>query len=242
MFLYSEHSNASTKEALTFLDRAIELDPRYGQAHGLRAVCLAWRTIQGLEERDAALRSAEEGANRAIECDPHEPWAYVAQGFVGVSLRHDAQTTEAFARAVEVSPNFAYAHGLLGAAHAFGGRPDQAIMCVDQGVRLSPRDIFGEEYQLYYSFAHFQAGRYTEAALAAARAIQLRPGHPVLYIMASASLGLAGELDRAAEMIGKLKGLVPNISAEDVEANFVYCQLEDNGRLAAGLRAAGLEG
>jgi adenylate cyclase len=242
MSLYSEHSNASTKEALTFLDRAIELDPRYGQAHGLRAVCLAWRNIQGWEERDAALRLAEEGANRAIECDAHEPWAYVAQGFVGASLRHDARTTEAFARAVEVSPNFAYAHGLLGAAHAFGGRPDQGIVCVDQGVRLSPRDIFGEEYQLYYSFAHFQAGRYTEAALAAARAIQLRPGHPVLYIMASASLGLAGELDRAAKMIRQLKGLVPNISANEVEQNFIYCQQEDNSRLAAGLRAAGLEG
>ena len=38
-------------------------------------------------------------------------------------------------------------------------------------MRLSPRDIFGEEYQLYYAFAHFQAGRYAEAAAAADRKI-----------------------------------------------------------------------
>jgi hypothetical protein len=26
-------------------------------------------------------------------------------------------------------------------------------------VRLSPRDIFSDEYHLYYAFAYFQAGR-----------------------------------------------------------------------------------
>ena len=51
MFLYSQHSDASTRDALTMLDRAIELDPSYAQAHGLRAVCLVWRAVQGWENR-----------------------------------------------------------------------------------------------------------------------------------------------------------------------------------------------
>lgn len=240
MFLYSQHSDAGTKEALSMLDRAIELDPRYAQAHALRAVCLAWRAFQGWEDREAAFTEAGEGADRAVACDPGEPWAYLAHGFIAIAKWRDVEAVGAFRRAIDANPNFAYAHGLLGAAHAFGGRPDQAIECIDRGVRLSPRDIFGDEYQLYYAFAHFQADRYAEAAAAAHLAIQQRPGHPVPYIMAAASYGLAGEIDKAARAIAQLTNLVPGVSAADLEENFLYCRQEDRSRLARGLRAGGL--
>ena len=240
MFLYSQHSDASTKEALNMLDRAVAVDGSYAQAHGLRAVCLAWRAFQGWENRDTAFAEAAAGADRAVACDPQEPWAYLAHGFIALARWRDSEAVGAFSRAIDASPNFAYAHGLLGAAHALGGRADQAIECIDRGVRLSPRDIVGEEYELYYAFAHFQAGRYAEAASAAHRAIQQRPGHPVLYIMAAASYGLAGETDKAKRAITQLTDLVPNISAADIEETFIYCQREDRSRLAMGLRAGGL--
>jgi len=240
LFLYSQHSDASTKDALKMLERAIALDPCYAQAHGLRAVCLAWRTFQGWENRDTAFAKAAEGADRAVACDPGEPWAYLARGFIAIPSRLYSESVAAFSRAIDESPNFAYAHGLLGCAHAFGGRPDLAIACIDRGVRLSPRDIFGEEYDLYYAFAHFQAGRYNKAAAAAQRAIQQRPGHPTLHMMAAASYGLAGEIDKAKIAITQLTNLVPNYSASGVEENFLYCQREDRSRLAMGLRAGGL--
>jgi adenylate cyclase len=242
MFLYSEHSDASTQEALSMLDRAIVRDPRYAQAHGLRAVCLAWRVFQGWEDRGRAFAEAAVGADRAVACDPGEPWAYLAHGFIAIAKWRDVEAVGAFRQAIDANPNFAYAHGLLGAAHAFGGRPDQAIECIDRGVRLSPRDIFGDEYQLYYAFAHFQAGRYAEAASAAQLAIQQRPRHPVLYIMAAASHGLAAETEKAQRAITQLTDLVPGISAAGVEETFLYCRREDRSRLAMGLRAGGLPG
>ncbi len=240
MFLYSQHSDAGTKEALGMLDRAIELDRTYAQAHGLRAVCLAWRTAQGWEDREAAWAKATECASRAIMCDPHEPWGHLAHGFVASVQRRNADAVSAFSRAIEASPNFAYAHGLLGSAHALGGRPDEGVACIDRGLRLSPRDIFGEEFQLYYAFAHFQAGRYAEAASAAERAILQRPGHPVLYIMAAASYGLGGDAGKAKALVAKLINLVPTITADEIEETFPYCQAEDRRRLAQGLRAGGL--
>jgi len=240
MFLYSQHSDAGTKEALGFFDRAIELDPGYARAHGLRAVCLAWRTFQGWEDPKASFPEVAAGANRAVTCDPQEPWAYIARGFIGVAERNDAEAVGAFARAIDLNPNFAYAHGLLGAAHALGGRPEQAIPCVDRGVRLSPCDIFGDEYQLYYAFAHFQGGRYADAIAAAQRAIQQRPGHPMTYIMAVASYGLAGRAGEARALVERLTGLVPDIAAGNIEATALYCLQEDRSRLAEGLRLAGL--
>jgi len=240
LFLYSQHSDVSTKDSLKMLERAISLDPCYAQAHGLHAVCLAWRTFQGWENRDTAFAEAAERADQAVACDPGEPWAYLAHGFIALANRRDSEAVAALSRAIDASPNFAYAHGLLGCAHALGGRPDQAIECIDRGVRLSPRDIFGEEYELYYATAHFQAGRYVEAASAAQRAIQQRPGHANLYMFAAASYGLAGETDAAKRAITQLTNLVPNISAADVEENFIFCRREDRSRLAKGLRTGGL--
>lgn len=241
MFLYSQHSNKGTKEALDMLARAIELDGNYAQAHGLRAVCLAWRAYQGWEDRGTAFAKVAEAANRSVACDPREPWGHLAQGFVAMANMRNADAVGAFSRAINASPNFAYAHGLLGSAHAAGGRPEQAIECIDHGVRLSPRDIFSDEYHLYYAFAYFQAGRYAEAASAASLGIQQRPDHPILYAMAAASCGLGGETDKAKALVRQLTGLVPNALASDFE-KFFYCRQEDRSRLASGLRSGGLPG
>ena len=240
MFLYSQHSQDGTRDALDMLARAVALDGDYAQAHGLMAVTLVWRSYQGWEDREDAFARATSAANRAVQCDPREPWAYIARGFMEFATRRNAETVAAFQRAVDCSPNFAYAHGLLGAAHAMGGRPDEAIACIDHGVRLSPRDIFGEEYHLYYAFTHFQAGRYAEAAAAAEFAIQQRPGHPVLYIMGASAHAHAGDDVRAEALAAELTRLVPDIAASGIERDFFYVSAEDRTRLADGLRRAGL--
>jgi TolB-like protein/cytochrome c-type biogenesis protein CcmH/NrfG len=241
VFLYSQRSQASTGEALDLLERAIALDPTYAQAHGLRAVCLAWRAFQGWEDRQATFAEAAESARLSVTHDADEPWAAVGRGFVAVARHRDAESVQAFGLAVELSPNFAYAHGLLGAAHALGGRPEQAIPSIDRAVRLSPRDIFFDEFQLYYAFAHFQAARYAEAALAAEQSFRRRPGHPVPCIIAAASYGLSGDIVKATELLTEVRGLEPGISAREIEESFVYCLEDDRRRVAAGLRVGGLE-
>jgi TolB-like protein len=240
MFLYSQHSNEGTKEALALLQRAVELDRSYAQAHGLFALALAWRAIQGWEDMSKAMEKANSTANLAKACDPQEPWAYMAHGMIGIARRGGADTIEAFRHVIDFSPNFAYAHGLLGASIALSGRGEDAIEHIDRAVRLSPRDIFADEPLLYYAFAHFQAENYMNAAFNAEKAIQLRPGHPVLHIMASASRALAGDVENANAAVMNLKALVPEITASEIEQNFIYVMPEDRSRLADGLRLAGL--
>jgi Flp pilus assembly protein TadD len=67
-------------------------------------------------------------------------------------------------RALAISPNSVNARGLLGIAHAFGGRSVKALACIDHAVRLSPRDTFLSNFELYYAFAHFQGARYESRA------------------------------------------------------------------------------
>jgi hypothetical protein len=114
------------------------------------------------------------------------------------------------------------------------------MRCIDRAVRLSPRDIFGEEFQLYYAFAHFQAGRYGEAASAAQIAVRERPGHAVPHLIAVAAYELGGEAEQGRELAERVAILVPDIAVSALEKDFLYCRQEDRTRLAQGLRSAGL--
>jgi hypothetical protein len=62
----------------------------------------------------------------------------------------------------------------------------------------------------------------------------------VLYIMAGASYGLAGDTENAKRTVKQLTDLVPNISAAGIEATFPYYHADDRARLLQGLRAGGL--
>jgi adenylate cyclase len=158
---------------------------------------------------------------------------------VAVATRDSLEAVNAFRHATSLSPNFAYAHAMLGVALALGGKVEEAIQCINHAVRLSPRDTFSDDFQLYYAFVHFQAGRYAEAASYAEASIQLRPEHPMPHIMAAAAYGL-GDNRKAAEALAKLKGLVADVTASDVERNIPYAMAEDRARVAHGLRKAGL--
>jgi adenylate cyclase len=239
-FLFSQHSEEGSSAALSLLDHAIVLDGGYGQAHALRAFTLVWRAFQGWEDMGSAIERATAAATRAIACDSQDPWAYVGRGMVATATRDISEAINAHRHATDLSPNFAYAHAMLGASLALGGRPEEGIESTSRAVRLSPRDTFSDDFQLFYAFAHFQAGRYVEAASFAETAIQLRPEHPAPHVMATASYGLADNDKKAVDALARLKALVPEITASNVEKTFPYALAEDRARISQGLRKAGL--
>ncbi len=240
MYLYSQHSQDSTSNALSLLKQASELDDTYAQALALQAVCLVWRAFQGWEDMGEALEKGTGLTNRAVVLDVNEPWIYIAQLFIELAHKSDADASRAIGRAVELSPNLAYAQGLLGCNHGLAGRTDEALHHIDLAVRLSPRDTFIDEFQLYYAFTYFQAGRYSEALASARAAAALRPEHPNIHVFAIASQALLGDPDGAKSDVSILMSLVPRYSVTHAKDTFPYYQKADQERLADGLIKAGV--
>jgi adenylate cyclase len=83
MVLSGQHSKEGSGSALASLDQAIKLDPKYGQAYGLKAYTLIWRAFQGWEEMGSAIERAKNAVTRAIACDSQEPWAYLGRWHSG---------------------------------------------------------------------------------------------------------------------------------------------------------------
>ena len=145
-----------------------------------------------------------------------------------------------YGRAVDLSPNFAYARALLGVSNAYAGNADLARTHIEKAIALSPRDTFIDKFFLYLAVAEFQAARYEAAAEAAERAIQIKPGHPSSYMFRTAALALAGHDETAEAACATYQELVPTARASTIEKTVLYYLPEDRRRMADGMRKAGL--
>ena len=159
---------------------------------------------------------------------------------VCVATRNGGEGVAAARKAIELNPNFAYGYSFLGAALACSGDGAAGLAAVDRAVRLSPRDLLRDEFDLIYAFAHFQEGDYAKAADFAAAAASLRPGHAYPYRVLAASSALAGDGQRASAALADILALTPGFDLAQAASQNVYQRDDDRARLIDGLRKAGL--
>lgn len=237
---YSQQSQNGSKVALQLLEQAISLDQQYSQALGLYATILAWRIIQHWEPMDPTLQRARQAADQALLSDTNDPWASIGRGYVSIVAREGDAAIMNYGRAVDLSPNFAYARALLGVSNAYAGNADLARVHIKKAIELSPRDTFIDKFFLYLAVAEFQAGRYQEAADAAQQAIQVKPGHPSSHMFRTAALALLHATASAESALQEFLALVPHARASEIEKTVLYYRPEDRKRAADGMRLAGL--
>ena len=236
----SRFTDADSRAAITLLDSAIAIDPGYARAYAHKAWLTIWRAFQGWDPMGEAITTAGDSVAKGRQFDADEPWVYVARTMVCVATRNGVEGVAAGRKAVELNPNFAYGYSFLGVALACTGDGEAALAAVDRAVRLSPRDLRRDEFDLFYAFAHFQKGDYARAADFSASAASLRPGHAYPYRMLAASSALAGDLQRAAAARADILALTPGFNLAQAASQNVYQRDEDRARLIDGLRKAGL--
>ena len=130
----------SLREALRYLDRAIQLDPRNAQAHSL--VGATWTVLPlydfSLSLADAAAKSRA-AAKRAAELDPNNAEVHAVLSHTALYLDWNAQESEREARrAVEMRPSYATAHQFLAEALKAQRRHEEALVAIDRALELDP--------------------------------------------------------------------------------------------------------
>src|SRR5262249_37900657 len=148
-------------------------------------------------------------AQRAVQLDDSDPWAYMALGYLAFVDRQTDEAIRQFRMALELNPNFAAAYGYVGWALTFDGRSDEAIENVRQALRMSPRDPLNGFFLAGLSAAHYLAGRYTDAVDWARQAVQLRPGILGGHRILCASLAQANLVEEAHAAMNRLRQLHP---------------------------------
>jgi len=138
-------------EAVHDLDRAIALDPNFAEAYAQRAYVIAYGQItsnsrvQLLQEerfRDADFQALSlRDADRALELDAGTGLAWVARALTHKFHFRGREAGEAFARALDLSPNDASILAEYAGYHSNRGELDDALSKIRLAQRLDPNGL-----------------------------------------------------------------------------------------------------
>ena len=229
--------------AQKYFQHAIDIDPAFaGGYKGLAVAYIQAATVLQTHSQAEAYRSAEALARQAIALDGTDAEAHLA--LAAAMLRHgDYEGALAEAEiALAMSPNLALAHGTLGEALIFSGRPKEGLAAVQTSIRLDPHDpklairLNNLALGLYFS------GEYKAAVEAAKRAVRTNPDFPLAYCWLAAALGQLGRTTEAKGALEKAIAIAPATFDMYVRQRVPWHRSEDYAHMLEGLRKAGWEG
>ena len=160
------------RKAISYFDRAIELDPNYALAYAERVE--AWTLIGDLTgQRPTAYPKARNDAEKAVAIAPDLAEARAALGWVRFFGEWKfADGLSELKRAKELSPTNPTANDLLARVIVYLGRIDEAERQAREAVELDPLSV---STQFNLARVLFFAGKLDEADAAGRKVAELQP-------------------------------------------------------------------
>jgi serine/threonine-protein kinase len=170
---YSQRGNVEDyRKAITYFDRAIELDPTYALAYAQRSEI--WTLLGDLTgERPTAYPKARSDAEKAVALAPALAEAHAALGWVRAFTEFKfAEGLSELQRAKELSPTNPTANDLLARVIVYRGQMEEAERQARQAVELDP---LSAATQFTLGRVLLYAGKLDEADAAGRKMAQLQP-------------------------------------------------------------------
>jgi TolB-like protein len=227
--------------AQALLEKAIALDPNYGQALGVLAASHMFSVHMGWADTATTVPIAEPAVLAAVRADGADPWAHYALGCVHLFTRRFDDALAEFELALLLNPSFSLAQGYYGLALTFSGRWDEACEAISRAARLSPRDPFSAVCAGIAAYAQFNGRRYDDAMRLARDAIRQRGDYAGAHRVLTAAAAMAGQTEIAAAALQELRRAQPNISLAWIANQMPIKQDADREHYLEALRCAGLE-
>jgi TolB-like protein len=227
--------------AQALLEKAIAIDPSYGQALGVLAASYIFSAHMGWADMATVEPTAERAALTAIMADSEDPWARLALGGVYLFARRFDDSLAEFALALQLNPNFWLAQGYYGLALSYCGRWEEGNLAARRALRLSPRDPLSALYFGITAYAQFLGRNYDEAMRLAREGIRQRGDFVGAHRVLTAAAGMAGHDDIATAALLELRRVQPNISLAWIAKYMPIKQDADREHYLDGFRRAGLD-
>ena len=226
--------------AQELLEKAIAMDPHYGQALAVLSASHSVCAYNGWSDMATSVPIAERAALAAVRADSEDPWAHHALGCVHVLLRRFDEGLAEFELALNFNPSFALTLSVYGLALTFSGRWQEAGVATTKALRLSPRDPFAAMYNAIAAHAQLVGRNYEEAMRLAGASIRLRTDHVAGYRMLTAAAAMAGRTEIATAALQELLRRQPNFSLAWIAKNLPYKYEVDREHYLEAFRRAGL--
>jgi TolB-like protein len=190
-------------EAMSCFERAVEIDPNYGDAYGYLSLChfVGWGNF--LPDFDNGLERAHEMAERGAALDSSSAVALTSLGWTQTILHLYDQSIANFEKAVALAPNNANICQMFGQALNFWGDPKRGRALLEKAFDLEPFGAANMEFQLAHS--HLLMHQYDEAITRLNRAVERIPK---LYVPHAFLAWAYAEVDRLDEARGAMKNVL----------------------------------
>jgi len=242
--LSNRGSIETRSEAVRLVNRALDLDPNYAFAWVVKGWGYQHKSDQGLlgkdteEERRAALESAVECEQKALELDPTSADAYATLALCYLAKKDYDKTVSVVEKAIALAPNNSQILAICAAALNKSGQPERSLDLVKRAIRLCP------VYPYWYLYVLGTACRLlhqNESAISAfEEGIKQNAKDVSLYVGLASALGEMGREKDAQKPISEILRLKPEFSIKTYAAGLSYKDPTELTRFEDGLRKAGL--
>jgi AraC-like DNA-binding protein len=229
-------------EALELLERAMELAPQDALPMALAAWCHGQRCSHYLapQRPGAEKQAARELALRAARLNGGDA---VVEALLGAAhlLAHDLEAAAIHCeRALALDGGCVWGWNRSGFLNVYLGRSADAIECFQFARSLGPNDPLDFFCTLGIGCAHFEAGRYDEAARWFTRGIAEYP--PAIWVnrFRSAAFALAGRKEEARRSFAELTRASPELTIRQLRSALPHTQ-NFRDRACEGLASLGMQ-
>ena len=243
----TQHSLDGILQAQQMFQQAIDLEPGNARAHTglsrsyLEEHWLDWTSSEVLADKAFDL------AKKAVSLDERDGRARIQLAVIYFFVKSNLELAEIqFDKAFDLNPNDADGYCFKGWCYALSGQAQQAIVCSDQAIRLSPFDIY--DCQLAQAVSAYTARQYEEALIKLGSIAD--PGFEITATFAAcyAQLGRNAEAKQAmADFMATAREEISDYPGEDHKAwrgfwahYWPFKETSDHEHLLDGLRKAGL--
>ncbi|MDA4136922.1 MAG: hypothetical protein OK449_08035 [Thaumarchaeota archaeon] len=207
MQLSYDTSEASARETLTLLQRAISKDPKFARAYAGLADGWGLMGVTGYEDFTAAAKKSEAAALKAVELDPGLAEAHAAMAGAHFMFdRFDAALVEAEA-AIRINPNLSEAYMSLGVLDSVMRTAGQALLMFRRGYELDPLSFGTGEF---LANAATWAGDDELALDVLARMREFNPKDPKVYLSTADYYMERKQFEEAQKMVDTARDVNPS--------------------------------
>ena len=168
----SSYDEKSLEKALGLMDKAVQIDPEYAQAHIGVAWALTHLLSFNFRTGEEIFIQAKAAIDRAKELDPNNGLSYTLLGRLYMAQNNTDAAMAAYEKAVALSPNDGLVRTLYSWMLMAVGRFDEGVREAEIAVELDPLHMFARCNLMGWYYANHQ---YADAKAEASRILDLNP-------------------------------------------------------------------
>lgn len=198
-YFWNQLSAATTKRAMEYYGRAVELDPEYALAWSGMADAYSASPVNADRSPLQVWPRARDAVVHAIASGPSMPEVYTSLGLLKFWLDWDWVAAEAaFRKSIALDPSYSLAHRFLGIVLSHMLRHDEASLALRNARDLDPLSATNHALSAQVAFA---ARDYSVAVQFAQQAISIDPEFWIGYIQLAQASEQMGNSDLALDAL-----------------------------------------